>query len=45
MRDLCNLVLLVLAFRLKPLRKLFWWLTTPFANLLVLEDLLDSIGK
>ena len=39
------LVLLDLAFRLKPLRKLFRWLTTPFANFLLLEDLLDPIGK
>jgi len=39
------LVLLDLACRLKPLRKLFRWISVPFANFLVLEDLLDPIGK
>ncbi|KAF9644674.1 pleiotropic drug resistance ABC transporter [Thelephora ganbajun] len=39
------LVLLDLAYRLKPLRGLFRWVTTPFTNFLVLEDLLDPVGK
>ena len=39
------LVLLDLACRLKPLRILFRWVGTPFTNFLVLEDLLDPVGK
>ena len=39
------LVLLDLACRLKPLRRLFRWISVPFTNFLVLEDLLDPIGK
>ena len=39
------LIVLDLACRLKPLRKLFRWISVPFTNFLVLEDLLDPIGK
>jgi len=39
------LVLLDLACRLKPLRRLFRWISVPFTNFLLLEDLLDPIGK
>jgi hypothetical protein len=39
------LALFDLACRLKPLRKFFQWITIPFANFLVLEDLLDPVGK
>ena len=39
------LVILDLACRIKPLRRLFRWIIVPFTNFLVLEDLLDPIGK
>lgn len=39
------LVLFDLVCRLKPLRRLFRWISVPFTNFLVLEDLLDPIGK
>ena len=39
------LVLLDLVCRLKPLRRVFRWISVPFTNFLVLEDLLDPIGK
>jgi hypothetical protein len=39
------LVLLDLACRLKPLRIPFRWIGVPFTNFLVLEDLLDPVGK
>ena len=39
------LVLLDLACRLKPLVRILRWISIPFTNFLVLEDLLDPIGK
>ena len=39
------LALLNLASRLKFLRRLFRWISTPLTNFLVLEDLLDPVGK
>lgn len=39
------LVLLDLACRIKPLRRVFQWISSPLTNFLVLEDLLDPIGK
>ena len=39
------LVSLDLACRLGPLRRVFRWIGVPFTNFLVLEDLLDPIGK
>ena len=42
---IAHMVLLDLACRLKPLRRLFRWISVPLTNFLVLEDLLDPIGK
>lgn len=42
---IAHVVLLHLACRLKPLRRLFRWIAVPFTNFLVLEDLLDPVGK
>jgi hypothetical protein len=39
------LVLLDLACRLKPLRRLFRWISVPFHEFSRVEDLLDPIGK
>ena len=39
------LVLLDLACRFKPLRRVFRWISVPLTNFLVLEDLLDPVGK
>lgn len=39
------LALLDLASRLKFLRRLFRWISVPFTNFLVLEDLLEPVGK
>jgi hypothetical protein len=39
------LVLLHLACRLKPLRRLFRWIAVPFTDFIALEDLFDPTGK